>query len=440
MIDSSNRTGSDRTTGAHRWDVRSLTPMVLAVLVLWALTQGPVYTLWARDPDAIDLFAAPTAIVTTFLVLYVLVGYSLGRLGTPPRRVDLVEVLIGALVLLVAASTLWSVAPAITVGAAAGLAGAAMSGLWFRCRFAPTDQAVLVFIAMGIGVAWSGFALWRGWPTARDEWGLWVGLYFNRNSLAPVAAICLLASCFVLPRLVSRHRRSAGLLVGALVCIAVVDVVAVVLLIGSKSRTSLFALAAAVIVCTAVATARRWVTSPRARAGLVAGLVVAGVAVVAVSASWISGRLGRDTSLNGRNDIWSVVLQRVRERPVIGWGFDAAWYDPAFREPLSDGTVLAPVIREAHNGYLELLLGAGPVALLLGIAAVAIGMVRAVKCALAGSTAIDLFPVALIAFCATANLLETFVSPNHFLWLLLVAALLTSSGDTALPHRAVEHG
>jgi hypothetical protein len=53
---------------------------------------------------------------------------------------------------------------------------------------------------------------------------------------------------------------------------------------------------------------------------------------------------------------------------------------------------------------------------------------------------IDLWPVALIGFCATANLLETFVSPNHFLWLLLVAAILPSSGNTALPHSTVEHG
>jgi len=440
MIDSSNRNGSDHISDVRRSQMRSLAPMILAVLLIWALTQGPVYTLWARDPDAVDLFAAPTAIVTTFLALYAFVAYSFARMQVSPPRLGVAEGLVGALVLLVAASTLWSVAPAITFGAAAGLAGAAAGGLWFSHRFAPAGQAVLVFIAMGIGVTWSGFALWRGWPTARNEWELWVGLYFNRNSLAPVAAICLLASCFVLPPVVfGKHRWTAGRS-AAVLAVAAVDAVAIVLLIGSKSRTSLFALAAAVIVCTAVAVARHWVASPRARAGLVAGLVVAGMAVVAVSASWISGRLGRDTSLNGRNDIWSVVLHRARERPVTGWGFNAAWYDTAFREPLSDGTVLAPVIREAHNGYLELLLGAGPVALVLGVAAVVVGMVRAVKRALAGSSVIDLWPVALIGFCATANLLETFVSPNHFLWLLLVAAILPSSGNTALPHSTVEHG
>ena len=67
--------------------------------------------------------------------------------------------------------------------------------------------------------------------------------------------------------------------------------------------------------------------------------------------------LGKDSSLTGRTLIWSYVIDKIGERPILGWGFYGFWspYNPlASQIAEAVGGVV-----NAHNAMLEFLLDFG---------------------------------------------------------------------------------
>jgi O-antigen ligase len=68
----------------------------------------------------------------------------------------------------------------------------------------------------------------------------------------------------------------------------------------------------------------------------------------------ISARLGRDSSLTGRNEIWASVVPAAKNKPLLGHGF----YSFSARK-------ISRLYANAHNGYLEVILGIGFAGLLL---------------------------------------------------------------------------
>lgn len=102
-----------------------------------------------------------------------------------------------------------------------------------------------------------------------------------------------------------------------------------------------------------------------------------------VLAEWLQGgamgeRIGRQlqeasaASLgSGRHALWQAGWQMYLQKPWLGWGLNAYhWLYPQFRNPLllEDGQL-------AHNDYLDVLIGLGPIGLLL-IGAFAASVVR----------------------------------------------------------------
>ena len=65
--------------------------------------------------------------------------------------------------------------------------------------------------------------------------------------------------------------------------------------------------------------------------------------------------LGRDQTLTGRTSLWAVLVPLFERHPTIGYGFGAFW--------TPDVSALASGVKEAHNGYLSVLLDLGVVGL-----------------------------------------------------------------------------
>jgi O-antigen ligase len=92
------------------------------------------------------------------------------------------------------------------------------------------------------------------------------------------------------------------------------------------------------------------------------------------------GRAEQSDTLSGRAFIWPLVSYYISFRPWLGYGYEAFW-TPAHIDTISDE--LQWGLREAHNGYLEVLLSTGivgltcaSVAVLLGLGAAAYGSIR----------------------------------------------------------------
>jgi len=177
-------------------------------------------------------------------------------------------------------------------------------------------------------------------------------------------------------------------------------------------------------------------------AGL-AGLVGVIVTVwLVANAESILSALGRDITLSGRTVLWSALLDNVRERPWLGYGYGAFWTGGTgasarvYNQLLNTG--YGPHV-SADNGILDLWLSLG----LLGVLVFACGFVRVFLRAvrwvrltktieghwpLAYLVFLEegLWPLAYLGFFLVYNLVESSIlTYNTILWLLYVEASLS---------------
>jgi O-antigen ligase len=105
-----------------------------------------------------------------------------------------------------------------------------------------------------------------------------------------------------------------------------------------------------------------WFASRPSRKPAVVHLLVIAVLSMAVTAVFFNPgggmveALGKDPTLTGRTQIWSLVLG-LHTNPWIGTGFESFWLGPRL-EKMRTALPNFP-INEAHNGYLELYLNLG---------------------------------------------------------------------------------
>ena len=126
--------------------------------------------------------------------------------------------------------------------------------------------------------------------------------------------------------------------------------------------------AAAVAVVLAVALLMRRARTPGARTRIY--VVSIGGAAVAALGIWLLrepllGLLGRSSDLTGRSEkIWTKVLERAAEHPIVGNGFSSPWIpdDPAFDRWITDHGI---TVFHAHNMWLDVLLQLGAVGVVL---------------------------------------------------------------------------
>jgi O-antigen ligase len=121
--------------------------------------------------------------------------------------------------------------------------------------------------------------------------------------------------------------------------------------------------------------------STRTIASCLAIVSVSIVIFIVMNADLIFDVLGKDSSLTGRTMIWSYVIDKISERPILGWGFSAFWL---FANPVAlqegENHVTFFIISNAHNGVLEFLLELGFVGTAFFLFLLLRNFVLAVKC------------------------------------------------------------
>ena len=145
------------------------------------------------------------------------------------------------------------------------------------------------------------------------------------------------------------------------------NVVLLVFLLMTRSRTSMFALAAALGFSVAIVIARdqrHWLPRLIGPVALTIGLV--GLVGLAVTSSSVRSdflnaiRADRDqgdaTELIGRTDVWRTCLGFAAERPLLGFGFDGFWSEKHIEMISKD---LHWPVDQGHSAYLDQLLALG---------------------------------------------------------------------------------
>ena len=416
-----------------RWSSQQVlhaTEFTYATITLFALTQGPVYQVWKYSADRMAALPSPS-LPFVYFATFVLVQAPGAVLFS--RRVQREWVsrrsnqVLVALLAWMGLSVLWSSFSRHSLPEFIALTMTVSFGAYLATSFSARQLWWIVATAMGAGVGLSWFAIMRLWNGAYNFLdGYWIGIYFNRNSLAPVAAVAIIA---VFALLVSewnllRHKPLHGLVLVVAPGVTLL-VLSSIELWKSESQTSPLALlagACSVVLWLGIRGLGSQVSRLRGLRALAAPItfVILG-AVLFISLRAVGGFGGVSTevaTLNSRRAFWSLSWSAILENPWFGWGWMAAWRSPDFFNfglwiPEWD-TVWS------HNGYHDILLGGGVIAGVLFVLYLWFGSAD-----LRTRSLETTMPCVLVAtFVLAAATQESFFIGSHFLLALLVAALM----------------
>ena len=323
-------------------------------------------------------------------------------------------------------STLWATFGQHTIVEATTLCVTFLTGVYLARSFSLLEQLILVVVAMQPGLVWSRYAIANGWSNSIDQNGNWVGIYINRNSLAPVAMVSCLAASALLWIVVLRRGKNWPIPLIAVL----VDVVlfGAVMLFHSRSNTSVGGAVVFAAVWAFWTVVRSLVRRKRLTSQSLQRFVYPLFIVSATALAWATVKLqsvllgvfGETVNFNGRSAIWQYSWTGFLDRPLIGWGWMSAWRTPPFlRRDLWWSFVNTGW---SHSGYMDILLGGGIVAAIVFVVAVLWGVYR--HLVQTETEIASQWTPAIMFFALATATQESFFIGNHFLWLLFVAAVV----------------
>lgn len=385
-----------------------------AAVALFALTQGPVLRIWWSRAAA-EGIPVRAPIVATFALVQLPALVLLGR-SAVPKGAWRVLGLMAAWLAWTAASVAWSIYGAHSVVEVMSLVLTCALGLWLASRFDAVELMMVLLAAMTVGAVASVVSMVAGLDGSVGPKGEWIGIYYNRNSLAPVAALGVFAAVALLADAWRRgDRQRATVLVAC-------TVLHLVVAFGTRSETTVAACAIglAVALLVHVAAASGTTRSLASRAwSVVLWAVVVLPWVLALLARWF-GRFTRPFGIGGRENLWMASVDGFLERPWFGWGWMAAWESLTFfpRELWLWRERTGPW---SHSSYYDIALGGGVVAVALFAAFVATALMGHRE--RAADNRLGSVYAGLAVFVLAAATQESFVIGNHVLLALLVAGL-----------------
>lgn len=323
-------------------------------------------------------------------------------------------------------SSLWSVYPSATLWRSvvyAGLALLAVALAWFS----DDELATTLVLTTSAAVAGSLIVIALLHEEGVDHREQWIGLFTNRNSLAPLAALGVISGLrWLAPRRAEgRDRGPNPRLRGASaswrrVWGAALVTASLAAMAGAGSRTAWLALAVALAVACAIGiaavgaargrSAQRW--QLRASAAAASTAVLAACAVAA-GAAW------NVPTFVQRRTLWELVWDRVLERPWGGHGFFAFWEVP---ELVAEHVLFQR--GSAHNSLMETALGLGVLGAVPFMVLAILAAVNAGRGLWRRPSADTWMWAALTVFVLLENVTESFVLWFSYNWVILLAAAL----------------
>lgn len=316
---------------------------LVSVTFFIMLYQAP--TAWFTDGSLVTDDGAPVSTALTlgltffaFLRVAGSIDFMLlvSRLSTP----------LTAFVLFSASSVFWSVNSAITSRRAALL----LAGFGWACylliRFELPTILKLLSRATIPGVL-INYLFVLGLPQYGISAAGWVGVFSQKNALGYTAAITMPLLIIV-----------AGSDRGHRVLYYGVFLADLGLLLGSKSKTMLLA---ATIPILLLAVFHGFRGRKTLRGAVILSLLASTIFTllfVTANLEFIAGLLDKDVTLTGRTDLWEALIPVALERPLFGFGADAAfggYFSPIHEVWIVNGWQPS----HAHNAILQTMMEVG---------------------------------------------------------------------------------
>lgn len=329
-------------------DIFTIGAFLMAVGTLVVYSQGWVMPLFGEKMDP----AASGLIRNLFLPAYgVAILFTVMQPGQT-LKATLRQPWLILLMLIVAASTFWSIAPDQTARRVFAVACTTLFGIAIAARYRWQTLAEIVaasFLVLTVASLVVCVAVPSIGRMTELFPGAWRGLWPEKNALGgnmALAFVSLAAAAFLSPKRAWLWGAGAAL--------------ALFLVLMSTSKTSLVSLLLGAGAMGFVLVARR---GP-AHGVAATWAAVTGIGLLAAFIIFASdvffAILGKDATLTGRTKIWSGIIHQIELNPWKGYGYGAVWDDTGNWGPLAKiAKEAAFKARHAHNAWLEQWLGQG---------------------------------------------------------------------------------
>jgi len=180
--------------------------------------------------------------------------------------------------------------------------------------------------------------------------GDWRGFFVHKNGAGAAMVLLIFFGIFIV--------RSSSPILGALVI-----ALAAVFLAFTRSKSSMILFPLALTISFVLPRLRNPVVRYAAAASIPAIIAVLTIASVEIDSAHFLAQLLPDPTFTGRDEIWQFTLDKISERPVVGFGYQAFWRTS---ELLSSWNYLESWgyrASDAHNGFLNLAVMTGLVGL-----------------------------------------------------------------------------
>ena len=251
---------------------------------------------------------------------------------------------------LAAASITWSSAPNLTSARSIAFFGTNLFGLYLASRYTLKQQVLLITQAFGIIIIISmifALILPKYGVMSGIHAGAWRGVFNHKNGLGKW--MVLSTAIFFLQSI--RNPKTHILIYLGLIF-------STLLLVMSKSSASIINLFVVGIVFFVLKT-WRWNYLVMVPATLFVTLLGSSFFLWFNSNSAVLfNSVGKDSSLSGRAELWSLAFEFAYKKPFFGYGYGGFWEKPngAAIEIWQLINWQAP---NAHNGFIDLFLGLG---------------------------------------------------------------------------------
>ena len=401
------------------------------VILLTLLTQGPVLKIWEGSGQSGSTVLDLTK-YSTYLIIQLPAVVLLARRGIPQ---NMLRGPVGVLLCFCAwmlLSTGWATASSYALVASMSLLVTCLAGLYIARSFTLLQQLTLFLVAMQPGLIISWYAVRNNWSGAVNfDENYWIGIYFNRNSFAPPAALGFLAAVALAWILIVRRPTFWVPLTVVLVDVMLLDFG---LLIRSRSLTSIGAIGVFIFVWAFWTIVRQVQRKTFISARQMLQTIYPMFLLVIILVTWFGFKFQKtwltvfDDKLDfsGRTMLWRFSWSGFLDKPIIGWGWFSAWSTPNFFHEREFWWAISSTTW-SHSAIMDVLLGGGVIG--AGLLVVAILWSGARQLERVNTQNAGQWTFAATWFVLAASTQESFIVGNHFMWLLLVAAMSGSRDD-----------
>ncbi|NJM22004.1 MAG: O-antigen ligase family protein [Richelia sp. RM2_1_2] len=327
---------------------------------------------------------------------------------------------------IVIASILWTFAPDVTPRRSGLLLGTSLFAVYMAMRFTLREQLQLLAVALGIVIVFSfifAIALPKyGLMTVQEggiHAGAWRGIMTHKNILGRLMVFSSMVFLFVAMSNPIRNIKYRWIpWAGYILSIA--------LIVLSTSKSSLVVFLSLTVILFLY---RSWRSNYNQLIPLIIALIltVGSISTLLLdNLPVVADALGRDLTLTGRTNIWSAMFDLIRERPWLGYGFNAVWRDWNSEITAYLWRTLAWQCPYGHNGFMDLFIELGIAGLSVFLLSFITTYFRGVMWLRITKCIEGIWPLIYLTFLVMYNISEsTLVETNSIFWIVYVSTVFS---------------